>query len=193
MPLGIFGGSFDPVHRGHLVVAREAAERLALSRVHLIPAYEQPFKVGAHHASPAHRLAMLRLAVEGDPRFVADAIEIDRGGVSYAIDTLRAFRTMYPEEALSLLVGADAAADLADWKDATEVAQLARVVVLTRPGTVLPDRSVGHEILDVPAVDVSATEVRRRVAMGEPIDGLVPPVVAQYIAAHGLYRTEDAC
>jgi len=186
MHRGICGGSFDPVHNGHLVVARAAAEALGLAQVHLIPASHQPLKQGEHAASAADRMAMVRLAVRGDPVLRADATEVERGGTSYMVDTLRTLRAGYPGDQLSLLVGADAASALSLWRDVDEVRRLARIVVMTRPGTT-PPSGESFDVLPVPEVDVSATEIRRRAAAGETLEGLVPESVAQYIAAHGLY------
>ncbi|MHC4991684.1 MAG: nicotinate-nucleotide adenylyltransferase [Planctomycetota bacterium] len=189
MRRGVFGGSFDPVHVGHITVSDAAAAALGLGIVHLVPAYDQPFKSGEHRTGPEHRLAMLECAVVGHPRLVADEREIRRGGVSYTVDTLREMSQEYPADSLSLLIGADAATDLPNWRDVGELTQLARIVALTRPGVALPDHPMVDEYLTVPAIDVSATEIRRRVACGEPIADLVPPAVAAYIASHGLYRT----
>lgn len=190
MHRGIFGGSFDPVHNGHLVVARAAAKALGLDRVHLIPTFHQPLKKGEHGASAAHRMAMVRLAVQGDPVLRADATEVDRGGTSYMVDTLRTLAAEHPGDPLSLLVGADAAAALSLWRDVDEVTRLARIVVMTRPGAALPSGET-FDVLSVPEVDVSATDIRRRAAGGEALEGLVPESVAQYIAAHDLYRTDE--
>lgn len=187
---GVFGGSFDPVHVGHLTVAAAAADRLPLDRVHFVPAREQPFKRGSHGASVEHRVAMLRAALTapaGDPRFVLDVREIERIGPSYTVDTLRSLTAEYPADQLFLLVGADAAAELPAWREAEAVRRLARLVVLMRPGTPPPARPAGRR-LEVPPVEVSGTDIRRRVRRGESIRGLVPPAVADYIAAHGLYR-----
>lgn len=193
MRRGVFGGSFDPVHRGHLAVAAAAADRLPLDHVHFVPARQQPFKVGAHRASAEDRTAMLRAALAseaGDPRFVLDLRELHRPGVSYTIDTLRSVSAEFPGDALFLLVGADAARELPSWREAGAVARLARVVALTRPGITPPRDPLVAEQLDVPAVHISGTDIRRRVGRGESIRGLVPPVVEAYIAAHGLY-TDD--
>jgi nicotinate-nucleotide adenylyltransferase len=191
MRRAIFGGSFDPVHLGHLIVASAAADALALDRVHFVPAHVQPFKTDRQHASAADRVAMLRAALPHDERFVLDTREIDREGVSYTVDTLRAFAAEYPGDGLSLLVGADAARDLPEWREASAIPQLADVVVLTRPGEALPPHELVGRTLSVPAVDVSATQVRARVRQGEPLDELVPAAVAQYIESHRLYRTGD--
>lgn len=188
MRRGVFGGSFDPVHQGHLTVAAAAADRLPLDRVHFVPAGQQPFKQGRHRASAADRVAMLELATAHDERFVVDRREVDRDGPSYTVDTLRALQAEFPRDPLVFLLGADAARDLFGWHEAEEIPRLATVVVLTRPGADSPDLSLAHRVLDVPAVEVSATQVRERVARGESITRLVPPAVAQYIENHGLYR-----
>lgn len=193
MRIGIFGGSFDPVHVGHLAVAEAAAEQLGLDRIHLVPAKTQPFKAGLYGAPPEDRLAMLRLALRGHPRLVADDREMGREGVSYTVDTLSSFAEECPEDELFLLIGADAARDLAAWRDADSLPGLAEIVVLTRPGAAVPeDDRFGH-VLRVPAVDVSATEIRSRVRRGEGIRDRVPPEVADYIESQRLYRAGDRC
>lgn len=190
MRRGIFGGSFDPVHLGHLVVAAAAADRLLLESVHFVPAREQPFKVGGHAASPEDRVAMLELAL-ADERFVLDTRELDREAPSYTVDTLRALRAEFPADELCLMVGADAARDLPEWREAEAIPALARIIVLTRPGAEGPGLEKVGEILEVPRVDVSATEVRERAGRGEPIDDLVPLAVAEYIESHRLYSAGD--
>ena len=187
---GIFGGSFDPVHVGHLAVVRAAADALHLDRVHLIPTHAQPLKPDGPAASGEDRLAMLRLAVGADDRLVVDDRELRRGGVSYTIDTLRAMAREFPNDRLSLLVGADAAEQLEQWKDREAVAALARIVVLTRPAVAVPSHPHINRVVEVPAVPVSATAVRERVRSGESIAGLVPDPVATYIASHRLYLVE---
>lgn len=190
MRIGIFGGTFDPIHRGHLIVARAAADQLRLDRVHFIPARVQPFKAEYQGASARDRAAMVRLAIADEPRFVLDERELQRDGPSYTIDTLRAVRTERPGDELFLLVGADTARDLPLWREAAAVARLARVAVLTRPGFALPEHPLIGEIVAVPSVDVSATLVRATARRGGSIRDLVPPAVAEYIAARGLYRAE---
>ncbi len=185
---GIFGGSFDPIHNGHLIVARHAADRLPLDRVHFVPAREQPFKHGRHGAAPEARLAMLLLAVAEDPRFVADARELGRAGPSYTVDTVREVRAEWPEDELFLLVGSDAAREFPLWREAPRLAELARVVVLTRPGSEPPAHGLVGEVLVVPEVPISATAIRRRVGHGEDVRDAVPPPVADYIESHHLYR-----
>jgi nicotinate-nucleotide adenylyltransferase len=188
---GIFGGSFDPVHIGHLVVARAARDRLGLDVVHLIPANRQPFKTQGHVASARDRLAMLQVAVAETAGLRADAREVERGGVSYTIDSLRELRAEFPEDALCLLVGADAARELPGWHEGAEIPRLARIGVLTRPGAAMADLPWTAELVEVPAVPVSASDVRARLRRGESVAGLIPDAVAEYITTHELYRTED--
>jgi len=191
MHRGLFGGSFDPIHCGHLMVVRSAAEQLALDVVHFVPAAVQPFKAGRDLAPAVHRLAMLRLALAGEPEFQVDDREVRRSGISYTIDTLEELRTEFPEDRLSLLVGTDAAREFSAWREALRIPRLAQVTILTRPGSEITPGSLPFAVVEVPAVDISASEVRRRVRAGEPIDGLVPEGVATYIATHGLYRRRD--
>jgi nicotinate-nucleotide adenylyltransferase len=185
--IGVFGGSFDPVHRGHVIVAEAAAGGLALDQVRLIPAGRQPFKPEGHMASAADRLAMLRLAVAGRPRLVVDDREIRREGPSYTVDTLRELRAEFPDGALCLLVGGDAARDLPAWSEAQALPALATVVALTRPCVAAPDHPLIGMTLEVPPIDISATMVRDRCRRGESILDLVPDAVARYIAERHLY------
>lgn len=188
MKIGVFGGSFDPVHVGHLVAAEHARNELGLDQVRFVPAGQQPLKVEGHGAAAEHRLAMLARAIRGHPGFVLDRSEIDRPGPSYTIDTLRALRTAHPQDQLFFIVGADAARDLAQWREADRLPELATVVVVTRPGASAPRHRAVARVLEIPAVDVSATGIRDAVRRGDPISHLVPPGVDQYITAHGLYR-----
>ena len=186
--VGIFGGSFDPIHHGHLIVARVAAETLGLDEVRFVPAREQPFKVGTHAAAAAHRAAMVKLAIERSEGFSLDTLELERTGASYTVDTLRAMRERDSGAELVLLVGADAAADFPQWRESDAVARLARVVVFGRAGSA-PVRLPGAwRTIDVPAIAISATEIRRRVRAGRSIRYWVPDAVADYVAAHGLYQ-----
>jgi nicotinate-nucleotide adenylyltransferase len=185
--VGVFGGSFDPVHFGHLVVAEQAAGRLDLARVRFVPARCHPFKSG-HQASPEDRVAMVAAAIQDNPRFVLDTRELRRPGPSYTAETLRELGTESPGDALFLLLGADAAAELPQWHDAEAVATLATVVVLTRPGAAPPPHRLIRAVVEVPGIDISATTIRDAVRRGESIRYLVPPAVAAYITSHGLYR-----
>ena len=183
MRIGVFGGSFDPIHHGHLITATALAEQLSLDEVRLVVARAQPLKRGAHGAPAEDRAAMAALAVQGQSRLVVDRIELGRDGPSYTVDTLRAFRRDEPGAELVLLIGADAARELPRWHEAGAIPGLARVETFAREG----QGGGGHR---VPRVDISSTEVRERVRAGRPIRYWVPDAVAQYIAAHGLYGTE---
>ncbi len=187
MRRGVFGGSFDPVHLGHITVVEAAAKALDLDVVNVIPAFRQPFKP-LPLAPPKDRLAMLQLAVGNSPRLVVDARELERGGTSYTIDTLEDLRATFPDDALTLLIGADSADALPTWRSARRLRELASIAVLTRPGAKAPSNDLVDCVVPVPAVDVSATDLRNRVGRGEAITGLVTTSVEAYIGDHGLYR-----
>ena len=183
----LFGGSFDPVHLGHLVVAETAAEALG-AQVRLMPAREQPFKRAAHVATPQDRVVMLGLAVAGNPRLAVEPIELGLPAPSYTVRTLRALAEREPGNRFTLLLGADAARDLPEWHEAEALPALADLVVFARPGWTVPAHPLIRQVIEVPAVDISATQLRRRVAEGRSIRYLVPDAVREFIAAHGLYR-----
>lgn len=183
----LFGGSFDPVHLGHLVVAEVAAEALGM-RVRLVPAREQPFKRSMHGATPAQRVDMLRLATAGNPRLAVEPIELELPAPSYTVRTLRALALREPGNRFTLLLGADAAQEMSAWHEAAALPELADVVVFARPGWTVPASSMIRRVLEVPGVDISATAVRQRVAAGRSIRYFVPDAVREFIAAHGLYR-----
>jgi nicotinate-nucleotide adenylyltransferase len=196
--VGVFGGTFDPPHLGHWLVAQDALEALSLDRLLFVPAAQQPLK-GPGGASPAHRLAMVKGMVGNDPRFGVESVEIDRAGLSFTIETLRTLRTQYPEAELHLLLGADAAMLFPKWREPEAILALARLVVLHRDGvegqgltaalTQIARTGAGEPIsLATRRIDVSSTEIRARLAAGQPIRGFVPDSVADYVAAHGLYR-----
>lgn len=187
--LGVFGGSFDPIHHGHLIVARAAMETLGLSRVLFVPARAQPLKQG-HGAGAEDRAAMVSAAIAGEPRFALEPMELARAGASYTVDTLRTLAARGPGEPLVLLLGADAAAEFPRWRAPDEIRRLARVVVMTRAGTA-PSTPDGLEQVQVPAVEISATAIRARVRAGLSIRWFVPDAVATMIAARGLYLTQD--
>lgn len=185
--IGLFGGSFDPVHHGHLIVARAAVEALGLDELRFVPAREQPFKQGRHGAPPADRAVMLELAVAGSPGLAVERIELERPGPSYTVDTLEALRAREPGAAFTLLLGADAAAELDAWHRARDLPALARIVVFGRPGTPVPSSPLIAGAIEVPALDISATEIRRRARAGAPVRYWVPDAVAEYMARHRLY------
>ncbi len=188
MATGLLGGSFDPIHHGHLIAAERAAEALGLTRVLLVPCVRQPLKQQGPFAAAGHRRAMLELAVAGHPLFAVDPLELERAAPSYTVDTLRALKMRCPDERFVLLLGADAAADLPRWRAAEEVARLAEIAVLTRPGTPEPDSPLVRHVVATPAVEISASDIRARVLAGKSIRYLVPDAVADYIAKERLYR-----
>lgn len=183
----LFGGSFDPVHVGHLVVAEAAAEQLGVA-VRFLPAREQPFKSAAHVASAAHRAAMLELAIAGNPRFSLERIELDLPVPSYTVRTLRALAAREPGNRFVLLLGADAVRELASWFEVEALPGLADVVAFARAGAEPLRHRLISRTMDVPAIAVSASEIRARVRAGRSIRYLVPEAVRSYIAEHGLYR-----
>jgi len=185
---GILGGSFDPVHHGHLIAADRAAEALGLDRVLFVPCGTQPLKPAGPVAAADHRRAMLALALAGHPRFALDPLELERPGPSYTVDTLRALRARDPGERLVLIVGADAAAELPRWRAVDEVARLAEVAVLTRPGAPEVSSAFVTRFVATPAIEISAREIRARCLAGKSIRYLVPDAVAEYIDRNGLYR-----
>jgi nicotinate-nucleotide adenylyltransferase len=181
--IGLFGGSFDPIHHGHLLAAQAAVEGLELDELRFVPARQQPFKTGGHGADGDDRAAMIERAVAEEPRFSLERCELNRAGPSYTIDTLRHLRAREPGAEFVLLVGSDAAAELSKWREAAAIPDLARVVVFERAGTPV----AAHPAVRVPAVEISATEIRRRVREGRSIRWWVPAPVADYIAARRLY------
>jgi nicotinate-nucleotide adenylyltransferase len=197
MRLGIFGGSFDPVHNGHLALARACQRQTALDEVWFTPTAVQPLKQEGPHATDAQRLEMLQLAILSETSWRVYRREIERGGLSYTVDTLRQLHEEVPSAVLFFLMGADAVQDVPHWCEPREIFRLATPLVARRAGQPEPDmsavRSVSAEnkppkLIEMPAVDASSTEIRRRLAAREPIDDLVPPPVAAYIAQHDLYR-----
>jgi nicotinate-nucleotide adenylyltransferase len=188
--IGLLGGSFDPVHLGHLIAADRAAEALGLARVLFVPCARQPLKAVGPVASGAHRRAMIELAIAGHAVFALEPLELDRpgDGPSYTVDTLRELKRRWPGERLVLLVGADAAADLGRWKSVDEVARLAEVAALTRPGAPEVASGLVRHVVATPAIEISARDIRARCLAGKSIRYLVPDAVAEYVARHGLYR-----
>ena len=186
----LFGGSFDPVHVAHLIVAEAAADALGCN-VRFLPAREQPLKQGAragHQATPEQRAEMLDLAIAGNARFGVERVELGLPTPSYTVRTLRALGEREPGNRFTLLLGADAAAELAAWYQVEALPALADVVVFSRPGASLPRHPAIRRVVEVPAVEVSATMIRERVRQGRSIRYLVPDAVRDYIAAHGLYH-----
>ncbi|MEX1111497.1 MAG: nicotinate (nicotinamide) nucleotide adenylyltransferase [Chthoniobacterales bacterium] len=184
MHTGIFGGSFDPIHHGHLILARAALEELGLDRILFIPANMSPHKTGTKPATAQDRLAMLRLAIENEPGFAACDLELHRPSPSFTVETLRELRSVRPDEKFTLLIGADNVAKFETWREPDEIRRLAIIAVLDR---------AGHDTArDWPVVrrliDLSSTDIRARVAAGRSIRYLTPAPVCDYIASHRLYR-----
>ncbi len=189
MKLGLFGGSFDPVHLGHLLVAQTALEEAALDRIFFIPAAQSPFKPAAAPAPAARRMQLLRLALIDDTRAEIDDQEIRRGGVSYSIDTVRRYTENFPGAALHYLVGADQLPQLHLWRESAELARLTEFLVVPRPGEpapALPNGFRGRVLRGWPLA-VSSSEIRARVKSGAPIRHLVPAPVADAIKNYRLY------
>lgn len=190
--LGVLGGTFDPIHNGHLAAARQAADVCELDRVLFVPA-GLPWQKAHRVVSPgSDRYAMTELAVAGDPRFTASRIELDRPGPSYMADTLRQLRaSARPAPELFLIVGADTVPTISSWHQPEEVLRLASVIAVSRPGHELTGSSTppGVTNIEIDGVDVSSSQCRARVAAGLPIDALVPSAVAAYIKRRRLYRS----
>ena len=190
--IGFLGGSFDPIHLGHLLIAQDALEGLGLDRLDFIPAAVPPLKERVLTASPEQRLAMLRLALEGDARFGVLDLELRRGGMSYTVDTVRELRRCFPGAELFWVLGTDQVQRLAEWKDIGELARLVEFVHLARPGLagvetpLIPGlrlhRVAGHEVA------ISSSELRERVSRGLPLRHFVPLKVADFIEFQSLYR-----
>ncbi len=199
--VGIFGGTFDPIHLGHLEIASAAASRHQLDRVIFVPARQQPIKPASPAASGDHRLAMIRLAVGEDPTFEASECELRRQGPSYTVDTIRAFREEFgPEADLFFILGSDSVRELPRWRDLEGLADMCTLAVAARPGwpcdalDTLTGRLGAERVdaikaaaLQTTACDIASTTVRERLARGGRIDELVPPAVAEYIEQNKLY------
>lgn len=186
--VGLFGGSFDPIHLGHLIVGRAVAETLGLEELRFMPTGAQPLKRGRHAATAAQRVAMVAAAIADEPGLALERHEADRSGPSYTVDTLRALRAREPGREFLVLLGADAAADLEQWREADALPGLARLVAFARAGVPRPSHPLLHQVVEAPAVEISSTAIRQRVAAGRSIRYLVPDAVAGYIASEGLYR-----
>lgn len=195
MRIGVFGGSFDPIHNAHLIVARLAREQLGLDRVLFTVAASQPFKTGQHVAAAGHRLRMVELAVAGIADFAADGRELRRPGPSYTVDTLRELAAEHPGAELVLIIGADVAGGFSGWREPDEVRRLARIAVchrgVSRASGVVhhgADIPAGFDAeISVPVLEISSTTIRARAAAGQSVAGWVPQPVADYIVASQVY------
>lgn len=197
----MLGGSFNPVHLGHLIMAQDAMEHFELSKVIFLPCAQPPHKSPGELAPAHHRLAMLEAALEGDLHFEVSDMEIERGGTSYTIDTMRVLTKEYPDMEICFIIGADSLVELHLWKDINLLLNLCRIVTLVRPG--FDHETLGRLNLNLPApwaekllsdvrgghlITISSTDVRYRVAEGMSIRYLVSPAVDMYISEHSLYR-----
>jgi len=187
--LGVMGGTFDPIHHGHLVAASEVASAFNLDGVLFVPTGEpwQKSKV----TSGEHRYLMSVIATASNPRFTVSRVDIDRNGPTYTIDTLKDIQMTYPDAELFFITGADAIKQILEWKDVDQIWPLAHFVAVTRPGHLLelPAAPKGAiSVLEIPALAISSTDVRARVGQGEPVWYLVPDGVVQYIGKHNLYQ-----
>jgi nicotinate-nucleotide adenylyltransferase len=189
--LGVLGGTFDPPHVGHLLAASDAFEALSLDKLLFVPAKVPPYKSRTVQASPDQRLRMLELTIGGDARFEASRLELDRDGLSFTVDTLQTLSESTPEPSLFMLIGEDLATQIASWRDAARIAELATIVVLVRATsseqsaleTTLPMMR-----LQTRRIELSSTEIRDRVRAGRSIHGFVTDAVSAFIDAAGLYR-----
>jgi nicotinate-nucleotide adenylyltransferase len=192
--LGVMGGTFDPIHHGHLVAASEAAARFHLDEVVFVPTGRPRFKVDQDVTLAEHRYLMTVIATASNPRFTVSRVDVDREGVTFTVDTLRDLKEARPDADLFFITGADAIAQILTWKDADELFAMAQFVAVTRPGHALSvDGLPGDRvrILEVPALAISSTDIRARERAGEPVWYLVPDGVVQYIAKHRLYRGQS--
>ncbi|WP_435022325.1 nicotinate-nucleotide adenylyltransferase [Tundrisphaera sp. TA3] len=195
MQLGLFGGTFDPIHVGHLILAETCREALGLDRVWFVVAGSPPHKPGGRTAV-AHRIEMVRLAIAGNPAFEVSEIEAKRPGPHYSVETLEAIRRDRPEDDLSFLIGADSLVDLPQWREPGRIMELARLVVVNRPGFEPPpfDPPPGARPIariDVPPIGIASHAIRRMLREGRSARYQIPHAVKAYIDAHGLYRAED--
>jgi nicotinate-nucleotide adenylyltransferase len=189
--VGIMGGTFDPIHHGHLVAASEVSQLFTLDEVIFVPTGSPWHKAPTDVSPPEHRYLMTVIATASNPRFWVSRVDIDRAGPTYTIDTIRDIAVLRPRSQLYFITGADALQQILSWKDHDEAVRMARFVGVTRPGYELSDSHLPTDtvtLVDVPAMAISSTACRERVEAGRPIWYLVPDGVVQYIAKHHLYR-----
>lgn len=189
--IGIMGGTFDPIHHGHLVAASEVMDVFQLDQVIFVPTAMQPFKAGRKVTPAEHRYLMTVIATASNPRFSVSRVDIDRGGTTYTIDTLHDLRKLYPDADFYFITGADALTQIVQWKDADLLFEIAHFIGVTRPGHVLDAKKLpasSVSLLEVPAMAISSTDCRKRVEHGKPVWYLVPDGVVQYINKYRLYQ-----
>lgn len=189
--VGVMGGTFDPIHNGHLVAASEVAARFQLDEVIFVPTGQPSFKQHQDVSAAEHRYLMTVIATASNPRFTTSRVDIDRAGLTFTVDTLRDLRAERPEADLFFITGADAIEQIATWKNAADLWEMAHFVAVTRPGHTLSVEGLPAEkvsILEIPALSISSTDCRARARVGDPVWYLVPDGVVQYIAKYRLYR-----
>jgi nicotinate-nucleotide adenylyltransferase len=189
--LGVMGGTFDPIHHGHLVAASEAAARFGLDEVIFVPTGKPSFKQHQKVTAPEHRYLMTVIATASNPRFTVSRVDIERPGLTYTVDTLRDLRAQRPGADLFFISGADAIEQMLTWKDADDLWKMAHFVAVSRPGHQLSVEGLPPGVvsmLEIPALAISSTDCRQRAKAGQPVWYLVPDGVVQYIAKHGLYE-----
>lgn len=198
--IGVFGGTFDPIHHGHLIVADELRFRLKLDRVLFLPAGRPPHKTDQDISSDEHRLAMLKMAIDDDPHFGVSMIDIEREGLSYTADSMREHQRRFPDATFTFLMGQDSYRDLPYWHKPGELARIVRLGVALRPGVVVDSDYIVHripelrgqvDIIDVPMIQIASSDIRRRVRQGEPLRYHIPAPVEAYIRQHDLYLHTD--
>jgi nicotinate-nucleotide adenylyltransferase len=188
MKIGILGGTFNPIHIGHLILAEEAREKLGLDKVIFVPAYLPPHKDSSDIAAAPLRLAMVKIALEGNGHFLVSDIEIKRDGRSYTIDTIRELKKLYPGDELYFIIGSDLLNYLADWKDLSDILKAVKFIVATRPGYPLEKIPSYISTIPIRAVDVSGFQIRRAIKEEKSFRYLVPEAVFKYINKKRIYR-----
>ncbi len=189
MRVGLFGGTFNPVHNGHMALATDALFRLKLDKLIFIPAYIPPHKTSAEIADAEERFKMLKIATAGNPAFIVSRYEIDRKDKVYTIETVKHFKDEYPKDTgIFFLAGADSLTYIYSWKDVDELLTLVKFVVFCRPGFTRESHIKGIRVMEMHEVGISSTQVREFIKQGRPISSLVPEKVADYIQKESLYR-----
>jgi nicotinate-nucleotide adenylyltransferase len=204
MRVGIFGGSFDPIHFGHLILAEYCRTGCALDRVLFVPTASAPHKSHQQHSDATHRIEMLKLAIAGHQAFEVSEVEIERGGLSYTVETLRQLNAHHGDWDMYLLLGADSLEDLPTWREPVEICKLASLVVVGRPGAALDIEGLRNKLpdaqpsemnvtgIEMPPLGISSTEIRKRIADGQSIRFQTPRAVEMYIEAQNLYTKDEA-
>lgn len=194
MKIGILGGTFDPVHLGHLGLARAAADQFALDKVLFIPAFIPPHKAGRRDLTPApYRYRMVELAIRPESRFEVSDIEFSRPDLSYTVDTLRGLKDQHPGSEFFLILGEDSLAEFSKWQEPGRILEMARILCAARPGVLEPEDAPAHERITMPGCPITSSEIREKVGRGEPVRDLLPEGVWDYIERMKLYAGRNSC